>query len=1619
MRPQNPPPGWRPPPPGAAPPYGAPPGTAPPARPGFPPGQHPPQQPGFPRGPPGPGQVPPGAPGSAQPPGARPAGPPFPGGPFAGPPPGSRPAGPPPPGVAPPGARGPPAGFAGPPAGFQGPPAGGPPGGAARPPGPFAGAPAGGPRPGGPPPGVGGPPPGSAPPGAAPPGAPRPGGPPSGYPGAPQQYPGYPPQQQPHPPPPAQPRPPPGGPAPYGQPSYGAPPQSAQPGAPLNAPGGPPPPFGAPHPPPGAAPPSWGGAAAQSAPPTQQMSALTMGSPPPPAHGQYGAPPGAAPGPYGQHAPPPPFSAAPPTGPPPGGAMMPGAGPPPPFGAPPTAGAAQRRACPKFSSFVPAPPLPSPRTWARPPSPPEYTPLPCHGRAAAHGALLGAGGGAAVVRALSSPTHSVPPPSSPLPLPLSPSLPRQPSSLPTFPTPQPPGVGAPPQSPGMGGHAPPSPGMGARQPMAPFTGQPAGQQGGAPGSRIDPNQIPRPPPPADAFLFETRVNGTANLPPAATSSFVVRDTGNCSPRFIRASLNQIPLSADLLNTSAMPLSIMIQPFALQDPADTPVHVVDFGEMGPVRCHRCKAYINPFMRFVDHGRKFICNLCGVSNETPREYVCNLGPDGRRRDADERPELMHGSVEFVAPKEYSIRDAMPPVYFFLLDVSFNAVASGAASAACSSISRILQDLPEGGRTLVAFATFSSTIQFYSLNSSLAQPSMLVVPEVEDVYTPLPSDLIVPLDEARERLQQLLESIPQMFAETRVADSCLGAALQGAFLAMKKTGGRILAFQSVLPSVGIGSLSSREAEGRANATVADKDVLKLLQPNDKQLRPMAEEMADFQVSVDVFLTAQGFADAASIAVVPRITGGQLYSYYPFSAAHDGGKLHNDLRWAVRRPHTFEGVMKVRCSQGLSVSDYYGNFHRRIPAEIYLPAMDSDKAIMATVKHEEKLAENSEACFQCAILYTTTTGERRVRVHTLSLPTTASLASVFRGADLDAQFAYMLKTAAADVVTHAVQPVRDAAVQTAVNILYTYRKFCATASSSGQLILPEALKLLPLYTLALLKSQGLRGDVKVDERSAWLARVRPLSASLCVPLVYPRLFALHHLLKDAANQEQQKQQNGTEDGQQEQQHEHLPSALPLSSEKLEPDGVFLVENGEEAVVWVGREADSHLLFDLFGLRSVDEIAPGPFLLQEFDNPASRKLNAIVNEIRRQRCSYLRMSATRVALDVLGPRYNTTFKVMPVVEVVPCNSEDAAVAAERLDLMNVVGVVGPACSEAVRGANSVLHPKGIPYVSFAATADVFNTPDYNTFFRTVFADKHQAREIAALIRFFQFNEVHLFYSNEIYGSDLASKIRAELDGSLIPISTIPVSYPVDEFAPLFADVAVGERSICVLAALPAVAEGFWRAAVRENFTSYPWWYLGTDGVAALDFVDQSGERLGGMARSLQGEMAIGPNMPIESPNLRPFTSHWKQQAADDYVGLINAPTTPKYNETRLYVAHLIDSVWAFFEAFRNIIAVQNRVVTAQAVLDCFRNQPAGCGRFEGASGTVAFNTVTGERLKLDGVPAYSLYNLIGKTWKEKPKWVLNGSDGVKLMDPTDYVTQPGPLPAGSLLPLQHQIVAP
>ncbi|KAK6288783.1 hypothetical protein POUND7_000324 [Theobroma cacao] len=717
------------------------------------------------------------------------------------------------------------------------------------------------------------------------------------------------------------------------------------------------------------------------------------------------------------------------------------------------------------------------------------------------------------------------------------------------------------------------------------------------------DQVPRPSPSSSTILHDTRQGNQANPPPPATSDYIVRDTGNCSPRHMRCTIHQIPCTADLLTNCGMQLALLVQPLALPHPSEEPIPVVDFGENGPIRCSRCKGYINPFMKFIDHGRRFICNFCGFFDNTPPEYQCNLGPDGRRRDADVRPELCKGTIEFVATKEYMMRDPMPAVYFFLIDVSMNAIQTGATAAACAAINQVIADLPqEDARTMVGIATFDSTIHFYNLKRALLQPLMLIVPDVQDVYIPLETDIIVQLSESRQHIEQLLESIPTMFLDNRTAESAFVAAVKAAFLAIKSTGGKLLVFQSVLPSVGMLALSARDAEGRSNTSAGEKEVHKLLQPADKTLKTMANEFAECQVCVDVFITTQTYVDIASISLIPGTTGGQVYYYYPFSSVSDPAKLYNDLRWNITRPQGFEAVMRVRCSQGIEVKEYHGNFCKRVPTDVDLPGIDSDKTIMVTLKHDDKLQDGSECTFQCALLYTTAYGQRRIRVSTLSLPCTSSLTNLFRAADLDAQFVCSLKQVANKIPSTPLLQIREQVTNICINNLLAYRKFCTTSTSSGQFVLPEALKLSPLYTLALTKSTGLRIDGRIDDRSFWINIVSHISIPSAVSLVLPRMIAVHNLDLE--------EEGGSV----------IPPVLPLSSEYVSEDGIYLLENGVDGLIYIGSLVDSVILQQLFGISSVDE-TPTQFVLQQYDNSLSKKLNRVINEIRRQWCSYLRLT--------------------------------------------------------------------------------------------------------------------------------------------------------------------------------------------------------------------------------------------------------------------------------------------------------------------------------------------------------------------------------------------------------------
>lgn len=279
--------------------------------------------------------------------------------------------------------------------------------------------------------------------------------------------------------------------------------------------------------------------------------------------------------------------------------------------------------------------------------------------------------------------------------------------------------------------------MGNAPGMVPQPGMPGSTAtGSVPAQgKVDPEQIPSIPRARDipAQYYYNHVYPTMeyHLAPPAAIPFVAHDQGNSSPKFARLTLNNIPTTSDFLASTALPLGMVLQPLAPLDSGEQPIPVLDFGDLGPPRCRRCRAYINPSMTFKSGGNKFVCNMCTFPNDVPPEYFSPVDPSGIRVDRLQRPELMMGTVEFLVPREYWNKEPVGLQWLFLIDVSQEAINRSFVKGACRGIMEALygenyqesaedeqpRRIPEGSK--IGIVTFDREVQFYNL--SVCRPLM----------------------------------------------------------------------------------------------------------------------------------------------------------------------------------------------------------------------------------------------------------------------------------------------------------------------------------------------------------------------------------------------------------------------------------------------------------------------------------------------------------------------------------------------------------------------------------------------------------------------------------------------------------------------------------------------------------------------------------------------------------------------------------------------------------------------------------------------------------------------------------------------------------------------------------
>eukprot|EP00475_Leptophrys_vorax_P021293 TRINITY_DN29000_c0_g1_i3.p1 TRINITY_DN29000_c0_g1~~TRINITY_DN29000_c0_g1_i3.p1 ORF type:complete len:703 (-),score=177.78 TRINITY_DN29000_c0_g1_i3:17-2125(-) len=635
---------------------------------------------------------------------------------------------------------------------------------------------------------------------------------------------------------------------------------------------------------------------------------------------------------------------------------------------------------------------------------------------------------------------------------------------------QPSGFGAPPAA---AGYANPPPAAGA-----PYAHAPAGYHL-PPSSNLPSNGAVAPQPAQTTYTeYDYEGAGTADYyDPAAqydystSSASAAPGVYACDPRFMSMTVNAIPKSQTVKLKSKIPIALLVQPLA---PVEYEPRSINFGVSGVIRCRACRAYINPFVDFKENKGVWVCNLCGRQNELPSTYIQEIrNPESRAN----HPELTEASFEIVAPPEYTVRAPQPPTYIFMIDVSLRAISSGMLATVCQSIAASLNELPGYPRTNVGFVTFDSTVHVYCLKSTNKLPQVFVLPNVDDVYLPVPADLLVNLDECRALVDYLLDSLPRMYAENKDPENAFGPALNVATQIGHKVGGKIMCFTSGIPNQGEGSLQNRD-NPRLYGT--DKEHT-LLQAATNHYRTKGEAMTQYHLMVDILAFPDSYMDIATLGELAQYSGGQLLYYPGFNEVRDAERVSYDIYRILTREQSWEAVFRVRASRGLKISDYYGNFFKRSQDLLAVPNSDADKAYVVEFVNEENPIPTATAAIQSALLYSNSNGERRLRIHTLVLPVAADAPELFNSINVNAMTNYIAKKAVAACRKASVQTAREIIQFQCTEVVSAFKKCFLSSKLSTLNDYPPSLVNLPLATLALLKNIAFKdgADVPIETRA------------------------------------------------------------------------------------------------------------------------------------------------------------------------------------------------------------------------------------------------------------------------------------------------------------------------------------------------------------------------------------------------------------------------------------------------------------------------------------------------------------------------------------------------------------
>ncbi|KAL4460268.1 hypothetical protein ABPG74_000019 [Tetrahymena malaccensis] len=526
---------------------------------------------------------------------------------------------------------------------------------------------------------------------------------------------------------------------------------------------------------------------------------------------------------------------------------------------------------------------------------------------------------------------------------------------------------------------------------------------------------------------------------------------NSSPECIQSSSDYFPINCKIQNECRIPLAISLAPFHEPECLDTvnfklkknQLYLTPYmNEEDIPRCQQCQTIINPFCEILESLCKWKCNMCFNMQPVPKVYkdqIFNIRAV--------RPELQHGSYDILLPSKYRVKRNQETVFWFMIDVSQQSVSNGFLRSTCEGIRNALlsKTIQQNKQNIkIGIIGYDSELHLFNISSRLKNPQIFVYKDLEeqmdvlnndtlfhlneqttdsqeekiekgfftklienikpnskqastvkkaiepkhqklDYEYPFPDDIINSFQDCEKHLLTLLDQIEIMFEQKYKNDgtdynnqkqqqqskqnqNIFFKALEFSLDHIKFTGGKLFIFHSSL---------NVQAPVNKNYTIFS----------------IQNKFEDTFITPCIFYQkAMLSRDIVSFVYkITKETNGEIYDISP--ADIQNKKYESDLAESITIKQSFESVLRLRCSNGWSISNCMGNTSLRTDTYNLLNMnCDAKTHIVLEVQNEIQQNKINYFCFQSCLLFTNLKQQRIMRVHNFILPLTNNHLNVFQ---------------------------------------------------------------------------------------------------------------------------------------------------------------------------------------------------------------------------------------------------------------------------------------------------------------------------------------------------------------------------------------------------------------------------------------------------------------------------------------------------------------------------------------------------------------------------------------------------------------------------------------------------